>query len=257
MLVPSKAHVLRTASDARTIEGAMAAALLDPTRAGPGDPRFAVHRNNVVAGLGGALAATYPAVERLVGPDFFRAVATAFIRLHPPRSPVLLHWGGGFGDWLAGFAPVAGLPYLPDIARLEWARCEAYHATDARPATASLLSSLPPEALGGARLILHPSLRLVKSAYAVFNLWADVTGLRQGGIDPTRAEAVVIMRPDWEVETRLLPPETADFVARALGGQSLDALAGAATRGAFDLTEQLGAAFACGLIVDIAHEDRP
>lgn len=233
-------------------EASMAAALLAPTGRGPRDPRFAVHRNNVVGGLVGALAETYPAVERLVGRDFFRAMAAEFVRAHPPRNPVLLWWGGAFGDWLAAFPPVSRLPYLPDLARLEWARCEACHAADAPPADPTRLTALPPEAAASARLIPHPSLRIVASRFAVVGLWADVTGPRRGGVDPARPETALVARPDWAVETRALPPETAAFLTCVQEGLTLGALAEAAAAGAFDLSEQIGAAFACGLIADIA-----
>lgn len=233
-------------------QAAMAAALLDPARPGHADRRFAVHRNNVVAGLVDALAETYPAVARLVGRDFFRAMAAAFVRARPPRSPVLLLWGGDFADWLAGFPPAATLPYLPDLARLEWARCEAYHAVDAAPADPDRLSGLPPERLATARLVAHPSLRLIASRFAVVSLWIDVTGARRGGLDLTQPETALVARPGLDVETRALPPETVDFLRRVRDGKPLGALAEAAALGPFDLSEQIAAAFACGLIADVA-----
>jgi hypothetical protein len=229
----------------------MAAALLDPARPGPPDPRFAVHRNNVVAGLVVALAETYPAVERLVGGAFFRAMGAEFVRACPPREPVLLHWGGAFADWLAGFAPAAGLPYLPDLARLEWARCEAYHAADAAAAGPERLTALAPEAQAAARLIPHPSLRLVASRFAVGSLWADVTGPRGGAIDLSQPETVLIARPDWAVEVRVPGPDVAGFLALLIEVRTLGEIAEAAEPRGFDLTEQLVAAFAGGLIADI------
>lgn len=232
-------------------QSAIAAALLDPARPGPRDARFAVHRNNVVAGLVRALRETYPAVERLVGAAFFRAAAAAFVRDHPPRSPVLLAWGGDFAGWLRAFPPAATLPWLADVARLEWARVEAFHAADAAPIAAARLTALPPQALATARLAPHPSLRLVRSAWPVAGLWADVTGPRRGGLDMRDAETALVVRPGWDVETRAIAAPTADFLAAVLAGRPLGAIAQAAAEGAFALTEQLAAAFAAGLIVDL------
>ena len=118
-----------------------AAALLDPTRPCPpgltvwdrSDPtrRLAVYRNNVLGSLVDGLVSSFPVVQALVGEDFFRAMAAMFVRVAPPCSPVLAEYGGGFANFIASFAPAGGLPYLPDIARLEFARIQAFHAADA------------------------------------------------------------------------------------------------------------------------------
>ena len=68
---------------------------------------FAVYRNTVVRGLVDAIVANHPAVARLVGDEWIRAAATAFVRAHPPRNPALLDYGEGFDRFLAGFAPAA------------------------------------------------------------------------------------------------------------------------------------------------------
>jgi hypothetical protein len=252
MPAPSERPAAAAAAIPAETEAAMAAALIDPARPGPRDPRFAVHRNNVVAGLVDALAETYPAVERLVGAAFFHATAVEFVRAHPPRSPVLLRWGGAFADWLAAFPPAAGLPYLPDLARLEWARCEAFHAADAAACAPERLTALAPEAQAAARLVPHPSLRLVASRFAVGSLWADATGPRRGGIDLARPEAVLVARPDWSVDARIVEPSAAAFLTLLIKGRTLGEIADVAGAGGFDLTDQLVAAFAGGLIADIA-----
>jgi hypothetical protein len=109
-------------------EAALRTAILDPgapTPAGladgagrPATRRFAVYRNNVVASLSEALEVAFPAIAKLVGNGFFRAMAGIFVRAHPPRSPLMMLYGAEFPDFLATFAPVAHLPYLADVARL-------------------------------------------------------------------------------------------------------------------------------------------
>jgi hypothetical protein len=95
--------------------------------------RFAVYRNNVTVGLVDALAARFPVIQRLVGVEFFRAVAREFARSHPPRSPLLFLWGEAFPDFLAALPSLADYPYMADVARIEVARGVAYHAADAMP----------------------------------------------------------------------------------------------------------------------------
>ncbi len=133
------------ASPARISEATFSAALLDPARPCPAGlvawngsdpaPRLAVYRNNVVASLIDALATTFPVVHQLVGTDFFRAMAAVFVRQAPPSSPVLARYGDGFAAFVRHFGPAAGLPYLADVACLEFARVRAYHAADATPVT--------------------------------------------------------------------------------------------------------------------------
>lgn len=162
---------------------AFARALLDPTQPVPAglcawngsDPgvRFAVYRNNVVHSLVAVLADTFPVVCQLVGEDFFGAMARLFVADHPPASPLMHRYGGGFPDWVASFEPAIDLPYLSGLARLEWARLCAFHAADANAIDRhELLAALQaPERLAVSVLTLHPSVAVVQSPHPVVSLW--------------------------------------------------------------------------------------
>ena len=199
-------------------------ALLDPEAAVPEDlidadgraagKRFDVYRNNVVVSLSEALAAGFPVIEKLVGAQFFSAMAGVFVRAQPPRSPVLTMYGDSFPAFLETFPPVAHLPYLADTARLEYALREAYHAADAAP--------VPPERLQDprlleARLTLAPATRLVVSPYPVHAIWRANT---EAGAPPASggAQAVLVTRPDWDPKPVVVPPAAARFVAQLLAG---------------------------------------
>ena len=109
-------------------ESAFAKALLDskqPIPVGIGAPgaviptrRLAVHRNNMIAGLVNVLKGRFPVVEKIVGEEFFGAMAGAFVRECPPRSPVLASYGDELPEFIAAFAPARDLAYLADVARL-------------------------------------------------------------------------------------------------------------------------------------------
>lgn len=184
--------------------------------------RFAIHRNNVAAALTNALADTFPVVKQLVGDDFFAAMAHVYWRDQPPRSPVLAHWGEGFADWLAGFAPARSLPYLADMARLERARVAAWQAADAQPLPASALRDrlADEDGLPSVRLVLHPSCRVLRSAFDVHALWA--AHQQQGewtAIDVDRPCAVLVLRdPADEVLVIGLDDATASFVEALVAG---------------------------------------
>jgi hypothetical protein len=238
-----------------TEAAAFVAALLDPLLPAPSglktwngsDPgrRFAIHRNNMVSSLVDALAATFPVSRELVGLDFFEAMAAAWVRTCPPTSPVLGEYGGGLPDFIAGFAPAAGLPYLADVARLEWLRNAAWHAADARALDADAFRPLlaAPDRLGSLRLRLHPACRWLRSAHPVLAIWSahqgqDVPALAR--IDPDRGEDVLVFRPEFEVRALTLPPGGAEFLdALRQGGPLAEAAARAGEAGQFDLGENL------------------
>src|SRR5713101_1196931 len=92
--------------------------------------RLNIYRNTLVGGLTTALRLSYPAVHRLVGAEFFEGAAANFIEQHIPRRACLDDYGAEFADFLEGFAPAAGLSYLPGVARLEWAVNVALHARE-------------------------------------------------------------------------------------------------------------------------------
>lgn len=217
------------------LQAGFAAALLDPQRPAPqglrawngSDParRFGVYRNNVIVSLVGALADTFPVLRQLVGDEFFDAMAGRYVREHAPASPVLAHYGEGFADWLASFAPAQALPYLPDMARLECARVAAYHAADAEPLGADSFAErlAEPASLPDSRPRLHPSCQVLRSAFAVNALWAAHQHEAEWPpIDIDQACATLVLRdPADEVLVVGIDTAAADFIAALLEGSTL------------------------------------
>ena len=187
----------------------------------PSPWRFAVYRNNVVVSLIDALAAGYPVVQRLVGEQFFRTMARIYAAAFPPSSPIMLQYGEGFADFIATFPPAASLPYLADVARLERAWSEAYHAADARPMTLDELARIPPDAFGGIHLELHPSLRLVRSQFPIVTIWQmNLEGGVLASVDLSIAENALVVRPMVDVEVRNLDGGSSTFVDFLVRGAS-------------------------------------
>ena len=217
-------------------EAGLPEGLVDP-QGRPAPRRFAVYRNNIAGSLTRALEAGFPTVRALVGAEFFAAMALVFLRAHPPRSRVLMLYGAEFPEFLAHFPPVQHLGYLPDVARLELALRESYHAADSAPLDESAFQRLLGSDISGLRLALAPSLRLVRSDWPVVSIWA---AHHEGGAPPhPRAEAALILRPHFDPRPHLLPPGGAAFVASLLAGQTLGQSLDAAGD-AFDLAALLG-----------------
>src|SRR5580658_2248065 len=107
--------------------------------------RYDVYRNNVIVSMIDALAAIYPAVQRITGVEFFRAMARFHVRATPPKSPLLFEYGRDFPSFIEGYEHARGLPWLADTARIERAWLDAYHAADAAPLAPADLAAIPPE----------------------------------------------------------------------------------------------------------------
>ncbi len=214
-------------------QDAFARALLDPALAPPAGlacppdavfaERFAVYRNNVAVGLIEALRSAFPVVNRLVGDDFFAAMAHIHALACPPSSPVLLAYGGDFAGFIAEFPPAAGLPYLADVARLEWCWLQAYHAADAAPLTLQDLQRLPAEQLPQLHLPLHPTTRLLRLTHPVLAIWRA----HQADAEPAPMELgdgperVLLVRPHADVAAMPVSPGTFTFLARVRDGAAI------------------------------------
>ena len=135
------------------------------------DKRLQVYRNNTIISLTEALRATYPVVAALVGEKFFGFAAKAFISGDPPQAPRLAEYGGGFAAFLAVFESARTLPYLADVAALEWAMNEAHHAAEDVSLTPQDLSAVPQENAPSIVLELRRSCRLLQSKYRIDRLW--------------------------------------------------------------------------------------
>ena len=223
----------------RSVYTAFAAGLIDPSRdipsavVGPkgkaAAKRYNVYRNNVTVSLIEALAAIYPAVQRITGPDFFRAMARSHVRATPPTSPLLFEYGRDFPDFIQQYKYARPMPWLADTARVERAWLDAYHAADAELLSSDALAAIPPEQLADAVFIAHPATRIVRSAFAVVTIFAANRGTDPvGRIDASIAEDALITRPDLDVGVRHLPPGGAVFLTSLIAGRSLGEAAASA-----------------------------
>jgi hypothetical protein len=118
-------------SDLAQLQRAMAEGLLSgrfedivsQVRPGPiaAAEALSIHRNTALHGLVQALRLSHPTVDALTGEAFFDQAALAFIDSHPPSSPWLTPYGSAFADFLRAYPPASSLPYLADVARLDFA----------------------------------------------------------------------------------------------------------------------------------------
>lgn len=242
-------------------------ALLDPEQPKPAGivgphgkkavKRFNVYRNNVTVGLINALADIYPAVHRIVGDRFFRSMAKAYIRTEQPSSPLLFRYGSGFPAFMETFEPVRELVYLPDVARLERAWLDAFHAADRPVLGADELAAVAPQDLAQQSFAPHPAARVLRSPYAAVSVFsANRAGEDPSGIKTGIAEDGLVTRRAFDVEVRHLPPGGAVFLQLLMNGDTLGEAAGATAAESedFDLAAAIAAMLEAGVFSGLATD---
>ena len=184
--------------------------------------RLKIYRNNIVSNLTDALLATYPLIGKLTGKDFTTGLLRSYALKNPPHEACLARYGAGLDEFIKTFTPAQSLPYLPDVARLEWAINEAYYADDDKALTLQDLQSLPVENMSDLHLQPRSSVRLLEfrwplEAIRTFCLnhdeGSDATlDLNQGGCQ------LMVFRSGLSAEVVSLEPAAYDFL-QALAGQ--------------------------------------
>jgi hypothetical protein len=243
-------------------QGMFSAAVLDPTRpvpdgltdgdARPAGRRFNVFRNNVAVSLTEAMRTGFPVITRLLGQENMDGLAGLFLRRHPPQSPLMMHYGAAFPDFLAGMEQLAHLGYLPDVARLELALRRSYHAADAAGIDPGILAQIAPETLINQTVTLAPAVQMVRSNWPIFDIWRFNT--TDGAAKPRPGpQDVLVTRPEFDPAPHLLPVGAADWIAALAAGQSLgDALDSVCARHPeFDPTDTLALLLQTGALMSL------
>ncbi|CCJ09096.1 DUF2063 domain-containing protein [Methylocystis sp. SC2] len=226
-------------------QGAFVRALLDPelppphgleTPGGlPPERRFAVYRNNVCVGLVDALTERFPICSQLVGDEFFRAMAQCYVRERLPRTPMLFEYGDAFATFVSEFEPARDLPFLPDVARLEYAVGQAYHAADAAPLPLDVIRALPLDRLESATAAFHPSTHVIASKHPIVSIWRrHMSDEKMTPVEQDRGEEALVVRPKLAIKVTALPAGGSAFVDALKSGGTFGEAVNAATRVAAD-----------------------
>ena len=184
-------------------------------------PGFAVYRNTVMKGCIDALQANYPTVARLVGDVWFRAAASAYVEKQPPQDPRMLHYGGSFPDFLAGFEPAADLVYLPGVAQLDRMWTEAHAGADEQALEPADLSGCTAEQLGETALYPHATARWAWfEDQPIYTIWARNRELSEERSQIVwKGEGALLVRPHGKVLSFSLNAAGCAFLDACKGGE--------------------------------------
>ena len=137
---------------------------------------------------------------------------------------MLLLWGAEFAAFLRAFPPVAELSYLPDVARIEYARGLAYHAADIQPLDGTALAVAGDA--GALRLRLSPSLILLDCDHPAVSIWRANQPGGEAVPQGSRAQQALIFRDrTFQVPVQSLTDGEADFLRALIDGERLETAA--------------------------------
>ena len=186
--------------------------------------RLGLYRGNVQVNARKALGNAYPICAKLVGEEFFAGLAFEYAACAPSASGDLNEYGVGFAAFLEGFAPVAQVPYLPDVARLEWRVHRAHYAADAPSLDITRLASVSPDRYDALTVTLHPACALIESSWPLARLWVVHQPGFDGAFDvdfETGPERVLVYRPAFRVQVAPQDAGGFAFLGAAQVGASL------------------------------------
>ena len=153
----------------------------------------------------------YPVVMSFVGKEWLEAALKLFVTQCPPKIACLAHYGGDFADFLMSFGPAQTMPYLADIARLEWAVHECQNMADEEALSGDDWAAMAgPDAQLKVFSLVNAH-RFIGSDYPLLDLWQLGNGadadkeidLENGGM------TLLVIRPVSEVV--IVPLEISEY----------------------------------------------
>jgi hypothetical protein len=220
-----------------------------PTQVAQG---IAAYRQSVRHNLAAAVEATYPLLALIVGPAFLAEAARQYVLLTPSRSGDLNAYGDAFDRFLAAYPPAAELPYLADVACLEWQVQQVYAAPEPAPADLASLAATPPEAWASLRFVLDAAHARLASPWPLARIWAvnQADYADDPRVDFSIGEEVLIQRRSGGTVVELLAPGEYALLEALAADQTLGAAVAAAqaSAAAFDLPTALQRFLANGVL---------
>lgn len=170
---------------------------------------IAIYRGSIFGTLNQTLQSIYPVCYRLVGQKFFEATAVVYLHRYPSQSPDLGEYGADFSYFLSNFEPAAQLPYLPDLARLEWHWHRVFNGEKATEFDSEALSQIPPEKWGEVVFNLPQNSVLLESVYPIHRIWQvnqlDYDGDESVSLDEGGSQ-IFLWRQGYEMRIDLPTP---------------------------------------------------
>jgi hypothetical protein len=170
------------------------------------------------------LGEDFPATQSVLGTDNFAALVKGYLLEHPPIEPSILYAGLYLADFLNDHPLAERWPFIADLARLERAVLDVFHAADSPPLRIEALQTVPSEKWPALKLRTHPAVDIVHSEWRIADLLHSVEQGREW-TDPKYKEAsVLVWRQNAFVNYRNLEPVERDALVIVAKGASFAAV---------------------------------
>jgi hypothetical protein len=194
--------------------------------------RLEIYANAYFYRLLESLGEDFPATQAILEEDNFAALVRGYLREHPPTEPSIVYAGLYLADFLNDHPFAERWPFIADLARLERAVLDVFHAADASALGIEAMRAIPSEEWPAVKLRAHPAVEIVRSEWRVADLLDTVEHGREW-TDPEHEEAsVLVWRENALIHYRSLEPVERDALVLLSKGASFAAVCEAVAAGA-------------------------
>jgi hypothetical protein len=136
------------------------------------EDRLTIYAEAYFARISDSLAEDFSSVKRLVGEEGFLQLVSDYLKEYPSRFENLAEVGYAFSNFLSLHEVSEFIPYIADLANLEWLLIESFYAPDGELLNWETVREISPETWKNARFNLNPSVRLMHSSWSVDRFWS-------------------------------------------------------------------------------------
>jgi hypothetical protein len=212
--------------------------------------RLSIYHRGYLCRLTEALQTDFEQLQRGVGAQKFVQLCAAYLTAYPSRTYSLHQLGSHFVKFLG--TQSLPRPDFADLAALEWARVKATHRACPPPCTFAAWQARGAQLAPQTAFVMSPSLRVLRSQYAVEGLWHALEHGRPLAAPHCAPSRTAVWRQGPMVAHRSLAPLECRALAVARRGCTFVELCGlyaAAAEPAQCVITTVQQWFAAGLII--------
>ena|SRR3990167_2843633 len=186
----------------------------------PALERLSIYGNAYKARLLEALASNYPFMHTYLGDEEFYALAMAYIAKQPSSYRSIRWYGDTFPEFTRQSELSQSLPYIGEIAELDWMMTLVFDAKDADIVTLEQMALISPDVWADMRFVFHSSVHRLQFGWNIVEFWQSTLS-EEGGVSLAEYSSPVpwlFWRLDLTSHFISIPNDEAWALDAAMGG---------------------------------------
>jgi hypothetical protein len=163
------------------------------------EERVDIYANMYFYRLLDVLKEDFPATLAMVGAERFHNLVTGYLIEYPPAHFSISYAGNHLADFIHEHPLREEFPFLADLARVERALIEVFHAPGAVPLDAPQMRALPPKDWPALKLRLSPAHQILELEWDV----APILKAVEEGVEPSQPTRREIRMLVWRNSNRV------------------------------------------------------